>query len=176
MKVKRRRLLLSAAGAAASASAAVQGSTLAAGPSRIAGVVEELSSSTVAIRTFRSSLERVELGPATTFSGDRRARLADFSPGDEVVAELLSGGPPWKASHLTILYTITDARLEEVTSEQIVTSAGALRVDRDTAVHPYGRIDIDLPLTALRPGVRVHVMQHPSPTVGGRVASAVFIA
>lgn len=177
MKVRRRSLLLSAAGAAAG-TAVTQSriDALAATPKTIAGVIAKTEQNAITIRTFRSTLERITFSPGSTFSKDGPAQLGAFTIGDDVVAELRPGGPPWTASHLTMLYTITDARLEQVTSERVVTSAGALRIDKNTAVHPFGRIDIALALTALRPGDRVHIMHHPSPLTGDRVARAVFIA
>lgn len=176
-KLRRRKLLIGA-GATATAVAALSGVSAEASNgrlNRVAGVLEAISASAATIRTFEDGARQVvTFLPNATFSHDGPAASTAFRPGEEVVVELV-GARSRRASHMTLLYTLTEGTITSLTAESVTTTGGSVRVDSGTALHPVNDAGIRLPLSALAVGQGIRVMQRADPPATDRLARAIFI-
>lgn len=173
--LSRRELLLGAGGAMAGL-AGVHAPAVAGRVSRgdvVAGVVERISAPDEALVRASDGAVQIRFQRTATFWRDHPADLAEFVPGDEVVAEGLWAGDLFKSDYLISMFRPLDGRVVEFTTERIVTTRGVVRLTQDTMVLSEDRTT-PARRTHLEVGDEVAVLARRDPLTGEFVAVSII--
>lgn len=119
-----------------------------------AGMITQITApSRIELATPAGS-ETIAFAPSPTFNRDGPARLADFQPGDHVVAEF-RGGRRRGATHLEILYRTIRGRVVRLDPARIETEGGSAIVVPDTAFYRGTRATLISPSAVRKNGAVV---------------------